>query len=379
MSVKVLTIDLADPPEDLAGCDVYTALLALVRVKGHAIGWARVNHERQATVAGRWLQAEAARAVHWELLPYALLPDYAAPPAPTPPISVIVLSDGDPRALAECLEAVSACAYPAYELLVADYGAQPAAIRQVVAQWPAACYVRAARPGSGAARNQAAAAARYDLLAYLDATCMPDVHWLSAIAAGFSVADVAAVSGPIAPHALDTSPQRLFEEVCGGLGRDTYSRTVCAATAGISERIGGLGMGSGKNLALRRTTLHILGGFNPALGIGTPAGGGEDQELLVRLLARGLCVRYTGDALVWHAHPPDWHALGRMLFDRGRSRGAALLVTARIGVVGRGDLLSYAVFVWLRAILGRIRRPNGLPRRFAGLELLGALTACWST
>ncbi len=369
MSIKLLTIDLAEPLADLTGCDAYDALLALVRVKGRSLGWARVNHQRQAHVAASWLRAEIANQVHWELLPHALLPAFIPEPTPTPPITVIVLSKADPVALADCLHALLACAYPEFELLVVDYGAQPMSIKRVVDQFPAVRYLRATAPGAGAARNQGAAIARYDLVAFLAAACCPDPHWLSALAAGFSVADVAAVTGPVAPRELATPAQRLFEDGCGGLGRDPYSRTVRPATASFSERIGGVGMGSGANLALRGDVLRALGGFNPTLDAGA------DHELLVRLLAHGMSLRYNGDALVWHAHPRDHRALERALFDRGRSQGAALIATAQTGVFARTALLRYAVSIWLWGILGRIRRPAGLPQRLALLELLGALSS----
>jgi cellulose synthase/poly-beta-1,6-N-acetylglucosamine synthase-like glycosyltransferase len=366
MSIKILTLDLAEPPADVTGCEAYTALLALVRIRGHALGWVQVEHQGRAQVSGAWLRAAVADKVNWELLPHALLPGYSAAPAPTPPISVIVLSDGDPAALTECLRAITAGAYPLYECIVVDH-APSAASERIAAQFPAVRFVQAAGAGAGAAWNLGAAAARYELLAFLGVNCRPDPHWLHALAAGFAVAAVGAVSGPIAPLALDTPAQRCFEAVCGGLGRDTYSRTVHPATASLEERVGALGLGSGNNLALRRDVLLNLGGFNPALDAGA------DQELLVRLLADGMSVRYSGDALVRHAHPADWRALGRTLFERGRGQGAALLATVRTGSIGRGAFLRYAVFIWFRAILGRVWRPNGLPRRLALLELFGAV------
>jgi cellulose synthase/poly-beta-1,6-N-acetylglucosamine synthase-like glycosyltransferase len=363
MAFRILTVDLAEPPPDLGGCDAYEALWALVRFQGRTLGWARLNHAGRPHVSATWLRNAAAEQVTWELLPHVLLPAYTLTPSALPPIAVVVYHTTAPADLAACLEALDACRYAAYEVIVVDGSTAPETARRLVERFPHTRYLRAAQPGAAAARTQGAAAARFDLIACLDAACRPDSGWLNAIAAGFSVADVAAVSGPVAPDTLDTPAQILFETVFGGYGRATYTRTVRPATAGRHERFGGADMGSLRNMAFSRAALHALGGFS------------DDYTMLTRLLAGGMSLRYSGDALVWYTPPADLPTLRATLFARGRARGAAFLAGMVAGPGGRSAVLHYAGFVWVRSLLGRIRRNRGVAQRLAYSELLGALSS----
>jgi GT2 family glycosyltransferase len=80
--------------------------------------------------------------------------------------------------------------------------------------------------------------------------------------------------------------------------------------------------GAGANFAVTRTLLAAVGGFDEALGAGSPAGGGEDLDLFLRVLRAGLAVAYEPSAVVWHYHRRDARALRRQLVGYGSGLAA---------------------------------------------------------
>ena len=56
--------------------------------------------------------------------------------------------------------------------------------------------------------------------------------------------------------------------------------------------------GAGANFAVSRTVLKEVGGFNEALGAGTPSGGGEDLNMFMRIVLAGHRLVYEPSAVV---------------------------------------------------------------------------------
>ena len=89
--------------------------------------------------------------------------------------------------------------------------------------------------------------------------------------------------------------------------------------------------GTGANFALRRSALLQVGGFDEALGVGSPTRGGEDVDMFVRVLLDGHALMYQPQALVWHRHRADLDALHEQIIGYGVGLGAwiAKLMTSR--------------------------------------------------
>jgi hypothetical protein len=68
--------------------------------------------------------------------------------------------------------------------------------------------------------------------------------------------------------------------------------------------------------------LRGLGGFDEALGAGAPTRGGEDLDVLVRVLRAGYALAYEPAALVWHHHRADRDALLNQMFGYGTGLSA---------------------------------------------------------
>jgi len=87
--------------------------------------------------------------------------------------------------------------------------------------------------------------------------------------------------------------------------------------------------GAGGNMAFRRDALARVGGFDVALGAGTPALAGEDTLALTLVLLAGYRIAYEPAALIRHDHYADMDvpraleaaACGSRLHARGRGRG----------------------------------------------------------
>jgi hypothetical protein len=63
--------------------------------------------------------------------------------------------------------------------------------------------------------------------------------------------------------------------------------------------------------------LKSLGGFDEALGAGTPTAGGEDLDIFVRILQAGHSIAYEPGSLVWHHHRADLPALRTQMYAYG--------------------------------------------------------------
>lgn len=97
----------------------------------------------------------------------------------TPFVSVIVPAFNASDSLPLCLERLCQQTYPAshLEIIVVDNHAAPT-LRELVARFPDVVYLHEPRAGSYAARNCAIRRARGTLLAFTDADCVPQHHWV---------------------------------------------------------------------------------------------------------------------------------------------------------------------------------------------------------
>lgn len=242
-------------------------------------------------------------------------------PAEQPPITVVVCTRDRPAVLQGCLEALGVQRYPSYEVLVVD-NASAGKETRLVAEASGARWVREARPGLDRARNRGLEEASSPIVAYTDDDARPEPRWLEGLARGFSSPDVLGVTGLVLPAELATDAQILFEDVYGGMGKgfDQHVFTRRGRRPGYRpERVG-----VGCNMAFRREALVRLGGFDPALDVGTATGGGGDLDAFQRVLEEGGAIVYRPDAVVRHVHRRSRTALRRQLFDNGRGYSALL-------------------------------------------------------
>lgn len=296
------------------------------------------------------------------------------------PISVVVCTRDRPESLRRCLVALCGQDYPSYEVIVVDSASQDGATAQVVAATPFR-YLRVELPGLDRARNDGAAAASHDIIAYTDDDVVAGPGWLRHITAAFADPDVMAVTGLVLPAALETEAERLFEQY-SGMGKGAAPRAFRRSSLAPRELLAAHHVGVGANMAFRRSTLAAVGGFDTALDVGTPAGGAGDLDMFHRVLAAGLTIRYEPAAAVRHYHRRDRAGLRRQIYNNGRSFGVYLIKRWREQQIARPDVALFAarwVGGWLIARLcarlaGRLRFPLDLVLA----EIWGALSAPWA-
>jgi GT2 family glycosyltransferase len=365
----------------------YRRLLVLLRQGGYPLGWIG-------------LPVSPIGEVSLTVLTDAFGPSAGAPAAVTdrrgapgresmsvptrePLLSVVVATCANTRLAVGCVEAIQSGATGPYEVIVVENRPALSTVERALAERfggdQRIRYVEEPRPGLACARNAGLRVARGELVAFTDDDVLVDPSWAPAVRAAFAaMPNVDCVTGLILPLEFET-PAQLLVERFASFGKGFLPRIYLLEepppdqplfpyTAGY--------FGSGANMAFRTEVLRALGGFDPVLGTGTPARGGEDLDVCIRLLQSGRRLAYEPRAIIWHRHP-DTHAhLRRRAFDYGAALGA--MFTKQI-VKGPNR----------RAILARV--PKGIryytdpesrknagrgpvfPRRLTRLERLGLL------
>lgn len=173
-------------------------------------------------------------------------------------------------------------------------------------------------PGSYAARNAGAAAARGALLVFTDADCRPRPGWLAALAEAARATPDTLLAGPVAmdpaPATEDgrVNPYAAYDRI-RGIPQALYVAHGYGATA---------------NLAVPRAVFERLGGFDA----GRFSGG--DAAFCRRAGRAGHPVRLVAEAVVGHPVRADWETLatkarrvkgGQITGGTARSRATWLL------------------------------------------------------
>jgi GT2 family glycosyltransferase len=244
--------------------------------------------------------------------------------ADAPFVSVIVPTHDRPERIATCLRSLLALEYPRYEVIIVDNAPSTTATEELIQRTYQDVahlrYVREERPSPSLARNCGMMAASGKLLAFVDDDVVVDAHWLTELVRAFSLAeDVACVTGLVLPLELETPAQFWFEEYGGfskGFTRRIFDMQENHPGTPLHPYTAGR-FGTGASMAFTAAFLRSVGGFDPALGAGTPAQNGEDIALLFQVVSRGYKLVYQPAALVYHLHRRDYAGLRKQISAYG--------------------------------------------------------------
>lgn len=234
----------------------------------------------------------------------------AIPPECRPMVSVVIATKDRDVELRRCLPRLLGSSYPDFEVLVMDNGPSTERTADLVASLadPRVRYFRLPIPGVSRARNRGVEEANGSIIAFTDDDVEVDASWISEIVRAFCETPAAdAVTGLVLPAALETRAQLIFEEM-GGFDRGFQPRVFTRHSNPTESTMYPFALGtygSGNNMALRREAVRRLGGFDEALGPGTPARAGEDVYLLLDVLLSGGAIAYQPSAIVRHYHRCD--------------------------------------------------------------------------
>lgn len=205
---------------------------------------------------------------------------------PTSMISVVIPHLNQPQMLARCLASLVGGRRVPDEIIVVDNGSAslPGA---VCAQVPGVTLLHEATPGPGPARNLGVAAARGDILAFIDADCIADPGWLEAAEAALADPAAEILGGDVRIALADPARLTMLEayESIYAYRMDLYIRQ-----QGFT--------GSG-NLVVRRA---VFDGVGPFAGLEVA----EDRDWGHRATAQGHTIRYVAAMRVYHPARPDF-------------------------------------------------------------------------
>jgi GT2 family glycosyltransferase len=312
----------------------------LVRWLGHPVGMVDTEGDDRAVVktateeAWRLLRPELEAVAEVRGIPApASAADLARPapslrailpPEPRPLVTVTVASFRSIEPTIACVRRLLRSSWTPLEVVVVDNDADgaplDAAFTAVFKDDPRVRWVHEPRQGLSFARNAGLAAARSEYVVFTDDDVLVDEHWVARLMDAFGAApDVACVSGAILPAEHETRAQLWLEEYGGyhkGFRRQVFDLITHRRDTPLYPYDAGL-FGSGANLAFRADALRALGGFAVDLGAGTPAHGGEDLDVLRRVVSAGHTLVYEPAALMWHRHRRSMKALRLQMFRYG--------------------------------------------------------------
>ena len=228
-----------------------------------------------------------------------------------PSCTVVICTRDRPTELNRCLEAVTRLDYPRFDVLVVDNAPGEARARDVARRWDAGYLVEPV-PGLSRARNHGARASQTEVVAYLDDDGIPEPDWLSRLVSEFWDPMVMAVAGRICFLSEGTLVFQL-DLMQGPPHECLKHRAVDCETPNWFEMANFGGLGSGGNMAFRRSVFDVWEGFDVRLGRGAILDGGEEDYAFFRLIDLGYRVVFVPDAVVRHPAPQTEEELRREL------------------------------------------------------------------
>ena len=259
-------------------------------------------------------------------------------------ISVYVPAYNSAEFLSRAIDGLLAQTLPANEILVIDDGSRDATA-EIAARYPDVTLVRHAQNGGlGAARNTGFRTARNEIVASLDADCVPDPGWLAGLARHFDDPKVAGVGGR-----LIEGNQRTVA--------DRWRRAHMAQEWG-EKPLRNPKFLFGCNNMFRKSAVLEAGSYDESMRTN-----GEDTDISRRLRDKGWDLLYDPEARVVHQR----HDTPRSILDT-YWRWWRFGVRAYANGVRLRSVLGHALFVHFRYTFLDLVRSDLNARRF---DLLG--------
>lgn len=285
--------------------------------------------------------------------------------------SIVICTCFRSAALRDCLASIAQEIEAGREVVVVDNGPD-AETEAIVRATPGVRYVAEPSRGLSRARNTGVRAITGEIAVFIDDDVRPEPGWIDALLPAFDDPSVSVACGLVLPDALETEAQIAFQHDLGfgGMG------LVPIRFDADFKRAFRLGVpvwhiGAGANMAVRKSALERLGGFDPRIGPGAAGGCGDDSEFWHRALFAGGQLVYEPLSIVRHQHRREWDALKGQAYGYGLGHMVALFAQYARDRDG-GDLMR-AFYVLPRWYLGRFLRMGRRHRQARSDRLLGSM------
>lgn len=227
------------------------------------------------------------------------------PASVLPSVTVIIPVRNRPREIAACLESLERVLYPhdKLDIVVVD-DASTDETPSVVGRFPVRLVALEKHRQASSCRNIGAAAAKGEILAFLDSDCMADPLWLKELVPAFEHPDVSVVGG-LVDTAMGTKGLDRYEQVRSSLKVASWFKRSSSTESFFYV--------PSCNLLVRRETFSRLGGFREDLLVG------EDVDLCWRAEDAGHLVDYRPQGRVFHKHRNSMKGFCSRRFEYGTS------------------------------------------------------------
>ena len=219
-----------------------------------------------------------------------------------PFISVIIPVRNREKELGRCLESLSRLDYPAQrlEVIVVDDASLDNSAGCAKTWGARVVFSGADGAGPAAARNRGAAAAKGDILAFIDSDCTASQAWLKQLVPLFEDTRLAAVGGKVAG----------MSKACD---LDRYEDVMSSLCLGNQQRVSAKGQDTfylpSCNLLVKKKTFLAMNGFVPDMQVG------EDVDLCWRMRDQGWRIAYMPFGTIFHEHRNQlWPFMSRRFF-----------------------------------------------------------------
>lgn len=373
MAFAVREIELTSEQDRITGLEPYEKVMILFRYRGVPVG-TKTFAVRDGEFCFHYTDDLLSGPIRKQVLDVALANylDYNEEGniSELPSATVAVCTRNRAEDLARCLESISKLDDCGHEVLVIDNCPRDDSSYQVVSRFPGFRYIREDTPGLDVARNRALKVARNEIVAFIDDDAIPDPAWLKSLLPNFAHPMVMCVTGMTMPLELETQAQVDFERYspfCKGFLRRRWNAENCNPVATGQ-------VGAGANMAIRKSIVDEIGGFDEALDAGTATQSGGDHEMFARILTRGYEIVYEPKALNWHRHRRTREELKKAVYGYGSGVYAHWVRT--FAVEKEYSVLKLPVYWLLRSQLPKLarsvfKRPNSLPADLLLAELKG--------
>jgi O-antigen biosynthesis protein len=213
--------------------------------------------------------------------------------------SVVVCTHNGQQTLDECLARVEALSYPDFEVIVISDGSSDASAQ--IARAHGARLLETPHRGLANARNVGIAAARGEIVAFLDDDAFPDPDWLRYVADSLRRGGLGGVGGPNIPPDDDGFVAECVATAPGGPIHVLISDREAEHVPGC-------------NMAFRKEVLEEIGGFDERFRVA-----GDDVDLCWRLQKAGHTLGFSAGAVVMHRRRDSIRRYLRQQYGYGKA------------------------------------------------------------